>query len=164
MFDVIDRILGLSLKAEDLGFGHMAARAVVMFIALIILGRLAKKRFLSNATVFDFILAVLIGSVAARAMTGDVPFFASLLGLLVLIAMHWTLSAAIRRSKSLGTLIEGHTNILIKDGVVDRSALDKAHMSMDDLHADLREKGVRHPGEVSEARLERNGKLSVLKK
>ena len=37
-------------------------------------------------------------------------------------------------------------------------------MSDDDLDQDLREKGVNHPSSVEEARLERSGKLSVVKK
>jgi hypothetical protein len=33
--DWLDRLLGLSLKSEELGFGHMAARAAVMYVAMI---------------------------------------------------------------------------------------------------------------------------------
>jgi uncharacterized membrane protein YcaP (DUF421 family) len=53
----------------------MAARALLMYLLLVVIVRSAKKRFLSNATAFDFILTVVIGSVAARAMTGGAPFF-----------------------------------------------------------------------------------------
>ena len=44
----IDAVMGLSLKSEQLGFGHMAARAAMMYIALIVLVRLGKKRFLGG--------------------------------------------------------------------------------------------------------------------
>jgi uncharacterized membrane protein YcaP (DUF421 family) len=37
-------------------------------------------------------------------------------------------------------------------------------MSMDDLMEDLREKGVSRPADAKEARLERSGKLSVIKR
>ena len=30
-----DTVLGLSLKADDLGYGHMAARALLMYLILI---------------------------------------------------------------------------------------------------------------------------------
>jgi len=50
----------------------MAARALLMYLLLVVIVRSAKKRFLSNATAFDFILTVVIGSVAARAMTGEI--------------------------------------------------------------------------------------------
>jgi uncharacterized membrane protein YcaP (DUF421 family) len=37
-------------------------------------------------------------------------------------------------------------------------------MSADDLAEDLREKGVEKPEDLKEARLERSGKVSVIKK
>src|SRR4051812_37186011 len=102
----MDTIMGLSLKSEQLGFGHMAARAVLMYVALIILVRLGKKRFLGGATAFDYILVVMIGAVAGRALTGGSPYFTSLLGILVLIAMHWVFSAVTRRWSWLSHLIK----------------------------------------------------------
>ena len=164
MLEVIDQALGLSLKSEELGFGHMSARAFVMYVALIVVVRSAKKRFLSNATAFDFILTVMVGAIAARAMTGGAPFFASLLGLMVLVWMHWIFSMAARNSPAFSRLIKGHATVLIRDGQVDEKALRHAHMSMDDLKEDLREKGVEQPADAKDARLERSGKLSVVKR
>ena len=164
MLDVLDQALGLSLKSEQLGFGHMAARAVLMYLALIVLVRFAKKRFLGQATAFDYILVILVGAVAGRAMTGGAPYFASLFGLFVLVAMHWLFSAASQRSQAFSHLIKGNATTIIKDGKVDRHEMAKAHMSDDDLDEDLRQQGVRKPSEVAEARLERSGQLSVIKK
>src|SRR6476469_5243652 len=159
----IDSAMGLSLKSEQLGFGHMAARAAVMYIALIVLVRLGKKRFLGEATAFDYIIVVMIGAIAGRAMTGGAPYFASLLGLFVLIAMHWVFSAAAQRSSWFSHLIKGNATLLIKDGKIDSDALVRSHMSMDDLSEDLRSHGVKDVGAIREAHLERSGKLSVIK-
>jgi uncharacterized membrane protein YcaP (DUF421 family) len=160
----IDAVLGLSLKSEQLGFGHMAVRAAVMYVALIVLVRLGKKRFLGEATAFDYILVILIGSVAGRALTGGSPYFASLLGVLVLIQMHWVFSAMARRSSWFSHLIKGNATRLIKDGKVDFRALARSHMSMDDLFEDLRSNGEKDAGTIGEAYLERSGKLSVLQR
>jgi uncharacterized membrane protein YcaP (DUF421 family) len=119
---------------------------------------------LGQATAFDYILVVLIGSVAGRAMTGGAPYFASLFGLFVLVAMHWMFSAASQRSQVFSSFIKGHATTIIRDGKLDAREMAKAHMSGDDLDEDLREKGVKEPYEVKEARLERSGKLSVIKK
>jgi hypothetical protein len=43
ILEFFDRILGLSVKTEQLGYGHMAARACLMYLALIIIVRSAKK-------------------------------------------------------------------------------------------------------------------------
>jgi len=162
--EFFETIFGLSLKSEQLGYGHMAARATLMYILLIIIVRSAKKRFLSNATAFDFILTVMIGSIAARALTGGAPFFPAMLAVAVMVGIHWVISWGAEGSPAFSQLIKGHHTLLIKDGQILKRALADAHMSRDDLDEDLREKGVSTPDEVQEARLERSGKLSVLKK
>jgi uncharacterized membrane protein YcaP (DUF421 family) len=76
----------------------------------------------------------------------------------------YTCSYFTEDSAALGALLKGHDTIIIRNGRVDRKALQGAHMSTDDLAEDLRQEGIQHPNEVKEARLERSGKLSVIKK
>jgi len=61
-------------------------------------------------------------------------------------------------------LPKGNSTLLVKDGLIDTKALQAAHMSVEDLQGDLRENGVSEPSQAKEARLERSGKLSVIKK
>jgi uncharacterized membrane protein YcaP (DUF421 family) len=142
----------------------MAARALVMYAALLIVVRSGKKRFLGRATAFDIILIIILGSIAARAITGGTAFFAAIGALVVLVFAHWLLSLIARDSTAFGGLIKGHSTVLIRNGKVDHKALRAEHMSADDLDEDLRDKGIDAPTAVEEARLERSGKLSVLKK
>lgn len=97
-------------------------------------------------------------------MTGGSPYFPPILAIGVLIALHWFFSALSCRSTTFSQLIKGNATPLIHGGKLDKRALAQAHMSADDLDEDLRDKGVRLPSEVEEARLERSGKLSVIKK
>ena len=156
--------LGLSLRPQQLEFWQICLRAIVVYLAMIVFVRFAKKRFLSSATAFDAILVIIIGSTAARAITGNAPFFATLVGVYVLIALHWIISYVTRDSPSIGALVKGNDTVLIRNGRVDRNAMKAAHMSSDDLEEDLRQKGVDNPKKVKEARLERSGDLSVIKK
>ena len=82
----------------------------------------------------------------------------------VLIAMHWLISLGARGWPRLGWLVKGQSDLLIKNGKVDRGELKRAHMTDDDLAEDLRQKGVGDPTDVKEARLERDGVLSVIKR
>jgi uncharacterized membrane protein YcaP (DUF421 family) len=86
-----------------------------------------------------------------------------MLALILLVGMHWLFSYFARISPAFGTLIKGHSTVLIRSGRVDRKALHAAHMSDDDLDEDLRSRGIGEISAVKEARLERSGKLSVLK-
>ena len=160
---LLDVLLGVSAtKAEQLTVFQVCMRAVVVYLALIGYVRFAKKRFLGEATGFDAILVIVIGSIASRGISGTAPFFASLAGTFTLIMFHWLVSYATQSRPRLSFLVKGHDTILIRDGHIDRKALKSAHMSQDDLDEDLRQQGVESARTVKEARLERSGKLSVI--
>jgi uncharacterized membrane protein YcaP (DUF421 family) len=162
---VLDAFLGFSAtKAEELTILQVCFRAVVVYLVLIGYLRFAKKRFLGEATALDAVLVIVIGSIASRAISGTAPFIASLAGTFVLVAIHWLISFLTESSLTLSYLIKGHDTLIIRNGRVNRQALRSAHMSDDDLAEDLRQQGVSNPEKVKEARLERSGKLSVIKK
>ncbi|MGH6663293.1 MAG: DUF421 domain-containing protein [Pseudolabrys sp.] len=157
-------LLGLSTQPGNLSVAQGVARALLVYIVLIAVVRLGKKRFLGQATAFDVILLIIIGSIAGRAIVGSARLIVSLLAVLTLVAFHWIISYLLCDWPWFGTLVKGHSTVLIKNGKVIRAALRDAHMSDDDLEEDLRHEGVSRVSDVAEARLERDGKLSVLKK
>lgn len=163
--EVLETLLGLSATRPDqLAIYQVCFRAGLVFFVLILYMRVGKKRFLGQATGFDAILVITIGSIASRAISGTAPFVASLAGTLVLILAHWVLSYFTRNRPWLGRLVAGSDTVLVRNGSVDREALRASHMSDDDLSEDLRQSGVRAVAEVAEARLERSGKLSVIRR
>jgi uncharacterized membrane protein YcaP (DUF421 family) len=162
---LLDAAMGLSAtKAEELTFAQVCVRAAVVYLVLIGYVRFGKKRFLGEATAFDAILVIVIGSIASRAISGTAPFGASLAGTFMLVLLHWLISYFTEDSAMLGNILKGRDTIIIKNGRVNRKALREEHMSQDDLAEDLRQEGAGGPSEVKEARLERSGKLSVIKK
>jgi uncharacterized membrane protein YcaP (DUF421 family) len=161
----IDEVLGLSAPtANDLSAAQVSVRALIVYGILIAFVRMGKKRFLGQATAFDAILIIMIGSLSSRAVSGTAPFVATLVATFVFILMHWLISFCSERSPALSSLVKGHDTTLIENGRVDRNALKDAHMSTDDLAEDLRQQGVDKVADVKEARLERSGKVSVIKK
>jgi uncharacterized membrane protein YcaP (DUF421 family) len=160
----LDALFGLSVSGEHLSFGQMTARAAFIYIAMIAVVRGGKKRALGRATVFDVILLMILASIAARAITGGTAYFPAVFALAVLVLMHWVFSAIARKSPAFSGWIKGHSTLVIKDGRIQHEALGREHMSRDDLDEDLREQGVADVSEVAEARLERSGKLSVIRK
>lgn len=123
-----------------------------------------KKRFLGEATAFDAILVIIIGSTASRGILGNAPISNSLVAVVTLIAFHWLISLISRDWPFFSRLLKGSPTPIINDGRISRANMRKAHMSEDDLEEDLRTQGVRDPHDVAEARLERDGSLSVIKK
>lgn len=161
----VDALLGLSAaKADELSVLQVCLRAIVVYLVLIGYLRFAKKRFLSEATSFDAILVIVIGSIASRAISGTAPFFSSLAGTFVLILVHWVISYVTQNSPFLSYITKGNDTVLVRDGKIDRKALAASHMSNDDLAEDLRQEGIETPTQVKMARLERSGRLSVIRK
>jgi uncharacterized membrane protein YcaP (DUF421 family) len=161
---VIDTMFGNPAKAQDLVIWHAATRAILVYIVLIAAVRFGKKRFLGEATAFDAILVIIIGSTASRGILGNAPLDNTLFAVIVLIAFHWLISLISRDWPFFSDLVKGSATPIVKDGRVLSSNMRNAHMSPDDLDEDLRAKGVVDPADVAEARLERDGKLSVIKK
>jgi uncharacterized membrane protein YcaP (DUF421 family) len=125
--------------------------------------RIAKKRFLGRATAFDVILGIMLGSIVSRAVTGNSPLGPTLAAAAVLIALHWVFSGLSFRSHRFGILVKGRSRVLIRDGTLDREAMQATHMTEHDLREDLRSAGCASYDEVAEARLERSGQVSVIR-
>jgi uncharacterized membrane protein YcaP (DUF421 family) len=160
---LLKAVLGIGLDNKEMNAGHMALRAIIVYIVTVAVVRLGKKRFMGQSTAFDLILGIMLGSVVSRAITGNAPMVPALAAAAVLIAMHSLFSAIAMRWHWFGGLIKGHAQVLVRDGKVQEREMRKAHMSDRDLWEDLRGKGVSRLDEVAEGRLERSGNLSVIK-
>ena len=161
---ILRAALGLGLDAKELTVAQMALRAAVVYVVTVAFVRLAKKRFMGRATAFDVILGIMLGSIVSRAVTGNAPFLPALAATATLIAMHWLFSLAAWRWHGFGALVKGRPRVLVRDGEPDRDQMRRAHVTGHDLEEDLRGEGLEGLDKVKEARLERSGKVSVVKR
>ena len=76
---------------------------------------------------------------AARALTGGAQYFPSVLGMALIIAMHWVFSNIARRWPWFSGLIKGHSTILIRAGRIDHAAsvLGPSTDRIDPRHAQI---------------------------
>ncbi|MFN4128945.1 MAG: DUF421 domain-containing protein [Paracoccaceae bacterium] len=150
----------LGLGEDELVIRHMVVRAIVVFAFAVMLVRLGNKRFISGNTAYDVILGVMLGSIVSRAVTGQSPFLPTLCAALVIVVLHRLFSRIAIRSDHFGALIKGNTRVLVRDGEVDWEAMDRSNLSEAlRLRANLSDWE-----KVKEARLERNGEISVIRK
>lgn len=153
-----------AVDGRDITPLQMAARGAIVYIAVIVIVRFGKKRFLGIGSPFDIIVGVMLGAVAGRAISGSAPVVPSLAACAALVALHWLFSRLTVGSHVLGGFIKGHATLLVRDGRVDTKALRAAHLSEHDLDEELRQHNVTSLDEVAEAHLERSGKISILTK
>ncbi|WP_448202872.1 DUF421 domain-containing protein [Azospirillum sp. sgz302134] len=155
--------LGVGLESRDIGVLQMMLRALIVYAVTLGVVRLGKKRFMGKATAFDVILGIMLGSIASRAITGNAPMLPALASTAALIALHSVLSAVATRWHGFGTVIKGEPRVIVRDGRTEEAAMRAAHLTIHDLEEDLRRHGLTSPDKVAEARLERNGDISVVK-
>lgn len=162
---LLDEWLGLHVAPENLTFLQMGARTVVVFIFGVVLVRIADRRFLGRSAGFDVLLGVVLGSVLSRAINGSAAFFPTLGACGLLVVLHHILSSLACHLHFFSKLAKGNACVLVREGRSDTQAMRANKISMDDLEENLRLNGnVAHAGEVGEARLERNGQVSVVRR
>src|SRR5438552_1744718 len=129
----LEWIFGGDAPSAQLTWGHIAARATVIYLAGLVLVRLGKSRLLSRATPLDVILAFVLGSLLSRAITGTAALSGTIVAAATLIALHWAFTRLALRSHWWGRLIKGDSYILIRDGEVQWDNLRRSHISEHDL-------------------------------
>jgi uncharacterized membrane protein YcaP (DUF421 family) len=160
---MLEDLLGLGIDVQDVNAIQMALRTVLIYAATLAIVRVGSKRFLSQATAFDAIVAIMLGSIMSRAINGSAPFLPTVAAGIILVGLHWLIAAIAYSSDWFGTLVKGNPVLLIKDGDVQEKGLRETSVSAKDLEEALRiESHVTKPERVQLAYLERNGGISVI--
>jgi uncharacterized membrane protein YcaP (DUF421 family) len=158
-------VLGLDREAASLTFVQISLRGIVVFVAALVIVRCGDRRFLSQKTPFDVVLGFILASMLARDVNGTAAFFPTLGGGFVLVILHRVLAYWSRRSHTLGILIKGRSEVIVRDGALDEAAARNNRLSKHDLLEDLRLNGnVADIHDVFLAVLERNGYVSVVRR
>lgn len=161
--ETLTNVLGLGLEPRDLGTGQVCLRAVIIFLAALVIVRLGHKRFLSRMTAFDAVLGFILASALARAINGSAPFFPTMVACLVLVLLHRIFSAISFYSEGFGKLVKGESALLLQNGQPDHKKMRSHKISETDLLEEARLNGkVERLDKVQSAVLERNGKISVI--
>jgi uncharacterized membrane protein YcaP (DUF421 family) len=158
-------LIGAELEPKDFTLFQVCLRGVIVFIAALVMVRLADKRFFAKKSAFDVILGFILASMLARVINGSGAFLPSLGGGFLMIGLHRLLGTIAFHSHRFGELIKGGEESLIENGEMKHAAMRKTNITERDLQEDLRLNGqVTDPAEVKIARLERSGHISVIPK
>lgn len=161
----LDKAIGLHLEAKELELSHMLWRGTIVFCFSVFLARIADRRFLGRNACFDVMLGVILGSVLSRGINGQAKFFPTLAASALLVLLHRLVGAAAFHWHWFSVLAKGRESMLVQDGKVNEVAMRQNHITNDDLSENLRlNGGIADVSKVAEARLERNGTVSVVQR
>jgi len=138
-------------------------RAVIIYGFALLIIRLGKKRIFGRNTAFDVIMGIVIGSVFSRAVNGSAPFWGTITAGAMLVGLHWLFAVIAFRNSAFGTLVKGHSDMLIKEGEIQWEKMKKHDLSEQDLMESMRlNASTTQIENIKLATLERNGNISFI--
>ncbi|KUO60140.1 MAG: hypothetical protein APF84_00085 [Gracilibacter sp. BRH_c7a] len=143
-----------------------ALRAVTIYLILLLLTRIMGRKMISQMTFFDFVIGILIGSVAANSAIGpyNIKLASGITVLIVLTALVLLIGLIHIKSFRFRKLVNSEPVVVIGKGQIIDKNMQKERFSIEELTALLREKNIFNIADVEFAVFENNGKLSVLPK
>jgi uncharacterized membrane protein YcaP (DUF421 family) len=148
--------------------GHVLLQIVlrtgIIYLLVLIGVRLSGKREVGQMTPFDLTLLLLLSNSVQNAMTGpDTSLAGGAVAAGTLLVLNYGVASLSGSNRRLRRLIEGEPSLLVHDGKIIRSHMERERVSMDELHRALREHGINSCDQVALAVLEVDGSISCLK-
>ena len=140
-------------------------RAFIGFFSLLIFTRVMGKQQIGQLSLFDYMLGITIGSMAA-ALTTDLSSRAwpHWVGLITWCLLGYLMHVIASKWQYASRVLEGEPSIVIINGKIMENVLRKMNYEVSAVLELLRNKGVFDPTQVDFAIIESNGQLSVLLK
>jgi uncharacterized membrane protein YcaP (DUF421 family) len=144
----------------DLGVpvSDKALRTIFVYGGLVVLLRLAGKRMLSQLNTFDLVVVLLLSNVVQNAIIGpDNSLLGGLIGACFLVMMN----AIWERVATSSKVLQGSPTTLVKEGVIDRSAIERVGLRVPEVIAALHGQGADRVEDVEVAMLEPGGAIRM---
>jgi uncharacterized membrane protein YcaP (DUF421 family) len=153
-----------SVFQPTIGLFEIVVRGTIMYLGLFAMLRLVSRRQAGSFGPADLLVIALIADAAQNALGKDYGSVTEGITLvLTIVAWEYILDWAKYRFPQLRHLLVAPSLTLIEDGKINHENMRREMLSEDDLRSQLREKEVLTYKEVKLAKLEGDGRLSVVK-
>lgn len=140
----------------------IAATSVISLVTLFALAKLMGNKQVSQLSMFDYIVGISIGSIAAELATDlENPEY-SFLALVIYGVAAFLVSLVTSKSPCLRKIINGRPLILFDNGKLYRKNFKKARLDISDFLTHCRNQGYFDLKDIQTAVFEYNGAVSVL--
>jgi len=137
-------------------------RPVIVYLVLVLLLRLFGKRELAQLNPFDLVVLLSLSNTVQNAIIGeDNSVSGGVIGAFSLLAINWLVARTLFRSRKLTKLVEGHSTVLIRDGKMDKKAMEQESLTEEELMSVLHKQGFTFLSDVVRCELEPNGTFFV---
>lgn len=134
-------------------------------MALFVFTKIMGKKQVSQLNMYDYVLGITIGSVAAEiAVNLETEFYKGIIVMAVYTAISLLVSFVTNKSIILRRFLTGVPIVLMENGKLIESGLKKAKYDVNDLLQEARSNGYFDITQIEYALMESNGKISFLPK
>jgi uncharacterized membrane protein YcaP (DUF421 family) len=144
--------------------GMTCLTALLSMVALFLLTKLMGAKQVSQMTMFDYIVGISIGSIAAELATELEEPVQPLTALIVYGLVAFLISVLSEKSLRIRQVVTGKPMILLDHGVINRKNLKRARMDLSEFLTFCRINGYFDLNQIETAVLEHNGSISCLPK
>ncbi|TDR32965.1 DUF421 domain-containing protein [Hydromonas duriensis] len=149
----------------SLPYWEFIARAVLVYVFVMMSLRLTGKRQIGELAPFDFVLLLLLSNGVQNAMNGgDNTVTAGFIITISLLSINGLVAWATYRSKTAEKVIEGRPEVLIHNGYLYSDVMKCNRITHHELNNALRQNDCVSIDVVRLAVLETNGHINVIKK
>jgi uncharacterized membrane protein YcaP (DUF421 family) len=144
---------------------NIILRSLAVYVFIILAIRLFGKKELSQLSITDLVLILLISNAVQNAMVGpDSSLSGGLVAALTLFVLNYLIKIVSFKSKIFSKVLEGEPVMLVYKGFVKNKNLQNQKITIEELEAVAREHGVKNIKDVELIMLEKDGSISVISK
>jgi uncharacterized membrane protein YcaP (DUF421 family) len=137
-------------------------RPALVYIALVILVRIFGKRELAQLNPFDLIVLLSLSNTVQNAIIGDDNSVSGgIIGAIGLLTINWIVVNTLYRSPRLTRMFEGRAAVIVRDGKIDKHAMEHERLTREELIDVIHRQGFEHLHDVGKVLLEPNGTFYV---
>ncbi len=142
---------------------EIVLRSAVVYLVILVGFRLAGKRHISQLSLLDFALVLLVSNAVQNAMVGtDSTLPGGIAAALTLILINIILTKVFFKDDKLARLIGGEPRLLVRNGRFVMTNLMHEEIRPEEVEEQIREHGFASIADVRTAILEMDGSISVI--
>lgn len=140
-------------------------RSAFLYLLVVALYRLMGKRQIGELQPSELVLAIMISDIASVPMQSiSTPLVSGVVPIIVVMSIEVILSFISQKNQKLRRVITGTPSLIISEGKMVVSEMERLRFNIDDLFEQLRNNGQFDISQIAFAVLETNGNISIMPK
>lgn len=140
----------------------VAVKTLLLYVTALAGLRLGTRRTLAQMSLFDFVTALAVGAIIGRTATAsETSYLEGAVALVTLIVVHRVVSL-LRSHPTAARVLDHRVRVLMVDGQLRRRQLWICGLTVEDLHAALRQQHIHRAAQVRYVLYERTGHFTIV--